>query len=343
MTVAPIGIPVEKHTNMPLTINNVRFDDPQRCYIIAEMSGGHQQDYDVAERLVTSAAEAGADAVKIQTFSPEDICADIPLPFGYDAKHDAWLRSLGVTRMRELFAIGGFPRAWTPGLKRHAERCGVELISTPFSVDAARWLVEEIGVKAIKIASGDLTFTPLLEYAASTGLPMLVSTGGATHEEVYESYRIICRAMDQQYIQDRIDSDVSVAFFHCVSAYPCPNTAANLRAIHSVQSACGYFPVGFSDHTLSIDLVPALAIAMGATIYEKHIRLDGDNFSVDAHHSLTPSQFKAMVQTMANVPSILGNGKKVPHPLEMHDRLWARRDPHDWLRPTQAARQGRWE
>ena len=328
---------------MAFTINNVRFDDPQRCYIIAEMSGGHQQDYDVAERLVAAAADAGADAVKIQTFNPEDICADIPLPFGHDAKHDAWLRSLGVTRMRELFALGGFPRAWTPGLKRHAERCGVELISTPFSVDAARWLVEEIGVKAIKIASGDLTFTPLLEYAASTGLPMLVSTGGATYREVRDAYVTICEARDKKYERDRIEMSLSIAFFHCVSAYPCHELFVNLRAIADVKSAIAYFPVGFSDHTLSIDIVPALAMACGATIYEKHIRLEDDNCSVDAQHSITPRQFKSMVEVLRLTHVILGDGVKKPHQLEMHDRIWARRDPHDWLRPMQEARQGRWE
>ena len=323
---------------MSFTINNVRFDDPQRCYIIAEMSGGHQQDYAVAEQLVAEAAEAGADAVKLQTFEPEDICADIPLPFGHNPEHDAWLQGLGVTRMRELFALGGFPRAWTLRLKRFAETCDIELISTPFSVDAARFLVEEIGVKAIKIASGDLTFTPLLEYAGSTGLPLLVSTGMATIEEVQQAYETI------RYAKGTI-SRFPIGFFHCVSTYPCPADAANIRAIYEIVDAYadGYAAVGFSDHTLSYDLVPALAVAMGATLYEKHIRLADDTSSVDAPHSLPPAQFKKMVEVIRSVPSMLGDGVKRPHPLEMHDRLWARRDPSDWLRPTHEARGGRWE
>lgn len=324
---------------MPFTIGSKRFDDQRRCYIIAEMSGGHQQDYDVAERLVAAAAEAGADAVKIQTFNAEDICADIPLPFGHDAKHDAWLQSLGVTRMRELFALGGFPRAWTPSLKRFAESCGVELLSTPFSVDAARWLVEEIGVKAIKIASGDLTFTPLLEYAASTGLPLFVSTGGATYQEV----RTACDTIEAIWPQES-DRQHALAFFHCVSAYPCPEDAANLRAIQQTKNACFYWPTGFSDHTLSVDIVPALAIACGATIYEKHLRLDGDNHSVDAKHSLAPQQFTRMVEVIRSVPAILGDGVKQPHALERHDRAYARRDPSDWLRPIRRVREtGTWE
>ena len=326
---------------MSLSINGVPIDDPLRPYVIAEMSGNHNQDYAQAERLVVAAAEAGADAIKVQTFTPEEICADIPLPFGHSPEHDAWLRSLGVTGMRELFAKGGFPRQWHVKLKRFAERQGIEFLSTPFSPNALNFLVYEVGVHAIKIASGDLTNTPLLVAAAESQLPILLSTGGATDDEIYAAVTSGL-PMFEALRAGRI------AILHCVSIYPCPEMEVNLRAIESIRSRVksherASVVMGFSDHTLSVDRVPGLAIAAGATFIEKHIRLEDDTTSIDAAHSLTPGQFATMVIYVQEVALICGHGRKEPQPGELHDRLWGRRDPSDWLRPTMAAREGRWE
>lgn len=317
---------------MATTIRGVRIDDEQRPYIIAEASGNHNQDYTQAEALVRAAAQAGADAIKFQTFTAEEICADIPLPFGVDAQHDAWLREMGVSRMRELFAKGGLPRPWHAPLKALADSLDIAFLSTPFSVDAARFLVDEIGVPAIKIASGDLTFTPLLEYAASTGLPVILSTGGATMEE-------IGIAEDSFYASSIPGSQLAI--LHCCSVYPAPSSMVNLRAIGAIRRAF-VCTVGFSDHTLSVNDVPMLAVACGATILEKHIRLSGDFASIDTAHSLDTEAFATYVQAARMAPAILGHGRKEPHERERHDRLWARRDPSDWLRPEQAAREGQW-
>ena len=313
-----------------LTVNEVRLDDPGRCYIIAEASGNHAQDYAKAEALVVAAAESGADAIKFQTYTSEEICADVPLVFGYDAIHDNWLRSLDVTTMRQLFTKGGLPRAWHAPLKKLADSLGITFLSTPFSVDAARFLVDEVGVPALKIASFDLTFTPLLEYAASTGNPVLLSTGGATLDEIWQAIEGPLQGIDDRLV-----------LLHCMALYPCPTVDANLRAMQALQ--CFDCPVGWSDHTLSVELIPALAVTQGATVIEKHIRLAGDSTSVDAGHALTPPQFKQMVEAVRHVPAILGSSVKEPHPREMHERLWARRDPSDWLRPMRAAREGAWE
>src|SRR3990167_5157600 len=318
---------------MALTINGVRLDDPGRPYIIAEISGNHHQDYPTAESLVRAAALAGADAVKAQTFLSHEICVDMPFPFGYDDAHDAWARSLGVVSMRDLFSKGGLPRAWHKPLE--ALRCslGIAFLSTPFSVDAAKFLVEEIGVQALKIASGDLTFTPLLAYAACSGVPVILSTGGATLEEVKHARDVLDEASKYQV--------AGVVILHCVSVYPCADTIANLCAITHLPeriSEC----VGFSDHTLSYDLVPALAVASGATVLGKHLKLAEDTTSIDAAHSLPPYHFSRYVQAARQASVILGHGRKEPHALELHDIKWARRDPSDWLRPTEAARQGAW-
>jgi sialic acid synthase SpsE len=319
---------------MALMINGVRLDDSNRCYVIAEAAGSHNQDFATAEALVRAAADVGADAVKFQTFTAEDICVDMPFPFGHDTAHDAWARGLGVTSIRDLFRLGGLPLDWHKPLKSLAESLGIAFLSTPFSVDAARFLVEEIGVPALKIASGDLTFTPLLEYAACSGLPVILSTGGATCEEVRKA-RDVLDEISQYEV-------AGMVIMHCVSVYPCRDEIANLSAITRLQNGLCEC-VGFSDHTLSYDLVPALAVACGATVLEKHLRLAEDTSSIDAAHSLPPYHFARYVESARQASVILGDGIKKPHALELHDRAWARRDPSDWLRPTAAARYGAWE
>lgn len=316
---------------MALMINGVSLTDPQRVYIIAEASGNHGKDLDRAIALVHAAAEAGADAVKFQTFTAEEICADIPFPFGHDTAHDAWASSLGVERLRDLFRLGGLPREWHLPLKEEAERCGLAFLSTPFSVEAARFLVEDIGAPALKIASGDFTYQPLIDYASTLDIPVIMSTGGANMYEIVELWR------------NNMSLKKHLILMHCVSVYPCDDTMANVLAIKTMKDGYGINRIGFSDHTLSTDIVPALAVACGATLYEKHIRLEHDHTSVDAAHSLPPSQFTKMVETLRRTPGILGSGVKKPHARELHDRLWARRSSQDWLRPTDAARMGRWE
>ena len=318
---------------MKLMINGVALNDPQRPYIIAEAAGTHGQDYSTAAGLVHAAAQAGADAIKFQTFIAEDICADIPLPFGHDPASDAWLQRLGVTRMRELFARGGLPRPWHKPLKALAQALGLAFLSTPFSVDAARFLVEDIGVPALKMASGDITFRPLLEYARTTGLPILVSTGASTLDEVLNTRTLLQGENPTQ----------AIVFLHCVCAYPCPPEAANLAAIQHLRAFTGLEEtVGWSDHTTSPDIVPALAVAMGATVIEKHLRLAGDTSSIDAGHSIDPDAFAALTTLVRQVPGLLGTGEKIPHGIEGHERLWIRRDPSDWKRPMQSARAGKW-
>lgn len=311
-----------------LVINGWPLDDPRKPFIIAEASGNHAQDYAKAEALVHAAVNVGANAVKFQTFTPEELCADVPILFGHDAAHDAWVQSQGVTRLRDLMK-GGLPRAWHAPLKALADSLGITFLSTPFSVDAAKFLVEEIGVPALKIASFDLTFTLLLEYAASTGLPVILSTGGATFEEVqHAAWHVLADIYETRLV-----------LMHCMALYPCQAADANLRAIQTLKGfGC---PVGWSDHTLSITTVPSLAVALGASVIEKHIRLEGDTTSVDAGHALMPQHFAAMVDAVRGVHLILGDGEKQPHPREMHERLWARRGA-DGLRPTEEARAGRW-
>ena len=322
-------------------------------YIVAEASSNHCQDFATARMLIEAAADAGAHAVKFQSFTAEEIAVDIPILTGHDATHDAWVARMGVKTLHGLYAKGGLSRAWHKELKHIAEDVGLHFLSTPFSLDAARFLVEDIGVPALKIASGDLTFTPLLEYAAHlTDLPLLVSTGMATLAEVRGTvYGPLAPAWET----DRI------CLLHCASSYPLDPREANLRAIAMLGGAihgplvvtrkshgepsvltAQICPVGYSDHTVSIEAIPALAVALGAVVYEKHLRLDDAPESPDAGHSLTPEQFQRMVEVIRAVPQCLGDGEKRPQASEMHERLWTRRSLIDWKRPTDEARAGTW-
>ena len=301
-------------------------------YVIAEVSSNHCQDLTTARMLIEAAAGAGADAVKFQTFTAEEIAVDIPILAGYDAAHDTWVARMGVKTLHNLYAKGGLPRAWHKELKHIAEDRGLHFLSTPFSLDAARFLVEDIGVPALKIASGDLTFTPLLEYGTSTGLPLLVSTGMATLPEVTEAvYGPLWQACLAQ----------QLCLLHCTSSYPMAPCEANLRALLTMRQmpVCAF---GYSDHSTDAEIIPALAVGLGACCIEKHFRLDDASGSPDAGHSLTPAQFRRMVEVIRAVPQWLGDGVKQPQASELHERAWTRRNPEDWLRPTEEARRGRW-
>lgn len=301
-------------------------------YVIAEVSSNHCQDFPTARMLIEAAAGAGADAVKFQTFTAEEIAVDIPILTGHDAQHDAWVARMGVKTLHDLYAKGGLPRAWHRELKHITEDVGLHLLSTPFSVDATRFLVEDIGVPALKIASGDLTFMPLLAYAVSTGLPLLVSTGMATMGEIGAA---MYGPLDEAVL------DFRVCLLHCTSSYPLLPSHANLLALTTIHEEC-ICAIGYSDHTTDAEIIPALAVSLGAVVYEKHLRLDDAHTSPDAGHSLTPAQFRRMVEVIRAVPQWLGDGVKEPQASELHERLWTRRSPEDWLRPTQDARTGRW-
>ena len=301
-------------------------------YVIAEASANHCRDFERAAGLVIAAAKAGANAVKFQSFTADELAVDIPIVTGYDAQHDVWMRNLGVTTLHQLYALGGLPRPWHEELKHIAEDCGIHFLSTPFSVDAAKFLVEEIGVPAIKIASGDLTFTPLLEYAASTGLPLLVSTGMATLAEVQHA---VSGPLDPAYLGQRL------CILHCTSSYPLRQKDANLRAITTVAVAFPYCVIGYSDHTTDCLIIPALAVSQGACVIEKHFMLERTLESPDAGHSLDPFAFARMVEVIRAVPQWLGDGVKQPQASELHERLWTRRGK-DGKRPTEDARAGRW-
>lgn len=316
------------------TIEGKRFDDPKRPYIIAEASGNHNKDIGVAHALVDAAASAGADAIKFQTFTASEIASDTPLLWGHDDLNDAKMKRLNAKTLRDQFEYGGLPRDWHMELKKHAGDVGLTFLSTPFSPSSLKFLIEEIGVPALKIASGDLTYTPLLNMANDSGLPVILSTGMGTLQEIRNA---VSHCLPKTYSSKRL------AILHCRSIYPCPPEWLNMRAIARLRYLFPGAAIGFSDHTIRTWwAVPSLAVSLGATVFEKHLKMTQSE-GPDIDHSITPPLFAEYVRTIRDTVTILGEEEVGPHPQEAHDRLWGRRSVRDWKRPQDEARQGQWE
>ena len=203
------------------------------------------------------------------------------------------------------------PTAWDPDLKAVADRCGIHFTSSPFDLDALRDIVAA-GVPAIKIASGELTYTDLLEAAAATGLPLIVSTGAAYLGEVDEAMRTMRAAGADQ-----------IALLHCTSAYPAAYAAANVRAVATLHAVFGV-PVGFSDHTPG-HAAALGAVALGGRLIEKHITFDRSRPGPDHSFALTVDEFADMVSNLRALEASLGTGVKEPSDAELSEREWARR------------------
>jgi pseudaminic acid synthase len=258
------------------------------CYIIAEISANHNQDFDQAVQLVRAAREAGADAIKLQTYTPDTITIDCSNEYFYIGKGTLWEGKNLYRLYREAYT----PWEWQPKLKAIANDLGLDLFSTPFDFTAVDFL-EEMGVPAFKIASFELVDLPLIRRVAQTGKPMIMSTGMATLAEIDESVRTAREAGAMQ-----------IALLKCNSAYPAPVEDMNLRTIPHLAAAFD-LPVGLSDHTLDV-AVPVTAVALGACIIEKHFTLSRKVPGPDSAFSLEPDEFKAMVDAVRITEQALG-------------------------------------
>ena len=277
----------------------------ERPYLIAEVGVNHDGDPAKALRPVDAAADAGADAVKFQTFHAEALAtAGAP-----QAEYQRARASAGS--QREMLHALELP---IDGLRAAFERArerGIVAFSTPFDIESVATLVE-LGVPALKVGSGDLTNLFLLRRVAAAGLPLILSTGMATLDEVDAAVAAIRSAGDPQ-----------LALLHCVSAYPAPPAETNLRVIPAMRERYGV-EVGFSDHTTGL-AAPIAAIALGATIVEKHVTLDHNLPGPDHAASMEPDQLRVLVSSLHEAHVALGSGSKGPQPSEADTRHVARR------------------
>lgn len=273
--------------------------DGAPCYVIAEAGANHNRDFDVARRLIDAAADAGADAVKFQTYSGRTLYSTKTPRFDY-------LGELGAKPAHELLDEIALPRDWQSRLAEHCRDRGVELMSSPFDHDAVAEL-DAIGVAAMKIASFEIVDLGLVRAAAATGRPLILSTGMCTLAEIDEAVRAAFDA-----------GAPSVALLQCASLYPAPAHVMNLRAIPAMASAFGV-PVGLSDHTTGIHVAPA-AVALGAALIEKHFTLDRTMRGPDHPFAIEPKELAELVVHVRDVEVALGDGvKRGPSTEEAHE------------------------
>ena len=271
-----------------MKINQTHIGQGKPVYIIAEMSANHNQQLDEALKIIDAAKDAGADAVKLQTYTAETLTIDCDNDF-FRIKDTIWNNE----NLFSLYSRAATPWEWHKKLKAYANEKGMDLFSTPFD-DSAVDFLEELNVPAYKVASFELVDFPLLKTIAGTGKPVIMSTGMATLAEIQEAVDTL-----------RSSGCRDIALLKCTSAYPADPGEMNLKTIPHLSQTFNV-PAGLSDHTLGIE-VPVAAAALGASIIEKHLTLSRNNPGPDALFSLTPEEFKHMVQAVRNARSAIGN------------------------------------
>lgn len=299
--------------------------------IIAEAGVNHDGSLEKALALVDAAAEAGADIVKFQTFNAKALAGGAAKKADYQQRTtDAAESQLAMLERLEL------PQAAHHTLIARAEQRGIEFLSTPFD-DASLAFLRSLKLARVKIGSGDLTNAPLLHAAARSGATLILSTGMATLGEIEEALGVLAHGYGQRNDPASIASFRAawrdpearaaltrhVSLLHCTTEYPCPTGDVNLAAMATMRSAF-QLPVGYSDHTDGFEISVA-AVALGATIIEKHLTLDRKAPGPDHAASLEPDDFKQMVAAIRNVERALGDGVKAPKESEIRNVPVARK------------------
>jgi N-acetylneuraminate synthase len=288
-----------------LRIHNRLIGAGQPVYIVAEMSANHGQDFAQAAAIIRAAKKAGADAVKLQTYTADTLTIDAD---------QEWFRIKGTIwagkNLHQLYAEAYTPWAWQPELMHIARSLGLDFFSTPFDATAVDFL-EEMQVPAHKIASFELVDTALLRKIGGTGKPVILSTGMATLAEIDEAVATLRRA-----------GTTELALLKCTSAYPALPGEMNLRTIPHLAATFGV-PAGLSDHSMGI-AAPVAAVALGACIIEKHLTLSRAAGGPDSAFSLEPDEFKAMAAAVREAEQALGRVRYEPTAKEEQSRMFRR-------------------
>jgi N-acetylneuraminate synthase len=301
----------------------------RRTFVIAEAGVNHNGSLDLAKKLIDVAAETGADAVKFQTFRSELVVGRQAAKADYQ-KRTTDATELQIDMLRRLELDLTAHRA----LANHARQLEIAFLSTPFDPESVDFLVKEIGLDVIKIASGEITNAPLLIKIAQTGRRVILSTGMSTLEEVGLAlgalafgYAGWCNPSPESFQKALAEQSAvlegNVTLLHCTSEYPACYEDINLRAIDTLRTAFG-LPVGLSDHSVGIT-IPIAAVARGATTIEKHFTLDRSLPGPDQSTSLEPAELKNMVKAIRHVEIALGDGSKVPTSAERKNAVITRK------------------
>lgn len=274
-----------------------------KVFIIAEAGVNHNGSFELAKKLIDAAADAGADCVKFQTFKADTIVSKSAQKAEYQKKMtDAGESQYQMLKRLELSESGHRE------LQKYCCEKGIMFLSTPFDVASIDFL-DSLELERFKIPSGEITNLPYLRKINSKRKPVIMSTGMATLNEIKEALAVL--------------KDCKVSLLHCTTEYPCPYEGVNLKAMQTMRDAF-HLPVGYSDHTQGIE-VPIAAVAMGATIIEKHFTLDRNMEGPDHKASLESDELKAMVTAIRHIEAALGTGEKEPAECEKKNMAIARK------------------
>lgn len=280
------------------------------CFVIAEAGVNHNGDIQLAKELVHAASEAGADAVKFQTFKADSLVTRTAEKAQYQKDNTS-----NSSTQHEMLKALELSEDDHYLLSELAASLGIEFMSTGFDEDTIDFLVA-LGVKRLKIPSGEITNLPYLRHVAQTGLPLIISTGMCDLAEVRQALDTV-----RPYYKDKAQNYLTL--LHCTSNYPAAFSDVNLRAMQTLALEF-HLPVGYSDHTLGI-LIPTLAVGMGACVIEKHFTLDKNLSGPDHAASMTPEELKGLMQAIRDTESALGSGDKKPADNELPIRALVRR------------------
>lgn len=271
-----------------IEIGGIKVGEGEKTFIIAEMSANHLQDFDRAVEIIKKAKWAGADAIKLQTYTPDTITLDCDNEYFQINQGTIW----DGTTLHKLYEEAYTPWEWQPKLKKIAEAEGLVFFSSPFDYTAVDFL-EEMNVPAYKIASFEITDIPFLKYVASKGKPVIISTGIAQLKDIQEALDACKEVGNEQ-----------VILLKCTSAYPAPVEDINLKTMVNMKETFDVL-TGLSDHTMG-SAVSVGAVALGAKVIEKHMTLRREDGGADSKFSMEPEEFKEMVDNIRMVESALG-------------------------------------
>ncbi|QDQ01376.1 N-acetylneuraminate synthase [Lysinibacillus fusiformis] len=301
-------------------------------YIIAEAGVNHNGSFEMAKELIRVAKEAGADAVKFQTFKAENLVTKEAEQAEYQVENLGKATSQFDMLKKLELSFGEFA-----SLKDYCNDIGIEFLSTPFDYDSVDFLVDELQMQTVKIPSGELTNSPFIHYIATKQKKMIISTGMATIDEIHEALSFVAYGLAKPVADVFIDSVHSfyktkeakailqkfVTVLHCTTEYPAPFETINLESMNQLSEELS-LSIGFSDHSQGIS-IPIAATSMGATVIEKHFTLDRALPGPDHVASLEPSELTMMVESIRQVERALGTGLKQPTKNEMKNRVAARK------------------
>jgi sialic acid synthase SpsE len=265
--------------------NGKVISDTSPAYVILDVAANHNNSLDVAKQLVKEAAEAGADAVKFQTYTADKLYSKNTPKFSKDE-----------LKPYDLIKSVEHPREWLPILNDYAQECGIDFLSSPFDYEAVD-LLDELDTPCFKVASSEIVDLELIRYIAKKGRAIIISTGMANLAEIEEALQVCYE-----------EENYNVALLHCNTAYPTPFHIVNLSAISTLKSAFKLL-TGYSDHTLGHHISLG-AISMGAKIIEKHFTLDAKQSGPDHNFAVEPKQLKIMMKEIRNIEAAMGDGIK---------------------------------